>query len=112
MIKLVLTRLGVAVGCLGLSFTALAGVASAEPDLGPIVNTTCTEGQVKAALSAADPAGAQRINSDPQQTAFLRTFLAAPPDQRLQLAQQIMTAPGNAQYVPTLQKVFNTCNNF
>jgi len=112
MTKLSLTRLAVAVGGLTLSLTAGAGVASADPDLDPIVNTTCTEGQVNAALTAVDPSGARRVTSDPQQMAFLRMFLAAPPDQRLQMAQQLLSAPGNAQYVPTIQKVFNTCNNY
>jgi hemophore-related protein len=112
MIKLSLSRAAVAVGALALSLTAGAGIASADPDLDPIVNTTCTEGQVTAALNAANPSVAKRFNSDPQQLAALRMFLASPPDQRLQFAQQLASAPGNAPYVPTLQKVFNTCNNF
>ena len=112
MFNVSLSKLAVAVGGLALSLTAGAGVASADPDLGPIVNTTCTEQQVTSALNAANPSEGKRVNSDPQQRAFLRMFLASPPDQRLQLAQQLMSAPGNAPYLPTLQKVFDTCNNF
>jgi hypothetical protein len=40
--KLSFTRLGVAVAGSALLLTAEAGVASADPDLGPIVNTTCS----------------------------------------------------------------------
>jgi len=112
MTKLSLTRLAVAVGGLTLSLTAGAGVASADPDLGPMVNTTCTEGQVMSALNAADPSEAKRINSNPRAQGFLRMFLASPPDQRLQMAQRLVSEPGNAPYLPTLQKVFNTCNNY
>ena len=52
MIKLPLSRLAVAVGGLALSLTAGAGVASADPVLDPIVNTTCSFPQVMAALNA------------------------------------------------------------
>ena len=58
MTKLSLTRLAVAVGGLALSLTAGAGVASADPDLDPIVNTTCTYPQAVAALNAQNPAAA------------------------------------------------------
>lgn len=112
MIKLSLSRVAVAVGALAVSLTAGAGIASADPNLDPIVNTTCTVGQVNAAMNAANPAEAKRLNSDPQQQANLRMFLASPPDQRLQFAQQLMNAPGQAPYLETIQKVFNTCNNF
>ena len=66
MIKLSLSRLAVAVGGLALSLTAGAGVASADPDLDPIVNTTCSYTQVMSALSAQDPAAArnQRISGE------------------------------------------------
>jgi hypothetical protein len=65
MIKLSLTRLAVAVGGLALSLTVGAGVASADPDLGPIVNTTCSYPQVMAALNAQDPAAAAQFNASP-----------------------------------------------
>ncbi|MGA8125027.1 MAG: hemophore-related protein, partial [Mycobacterium sp.] len=42
MATLSLTRLAVAVCGLALSLTAGAGVASADPDLGPAINTTCS----------------------------------------------------------------------
>ena len=55
MIKLSLTRLAVAVGGLAVSLAAGAGVASATPDLGPAVNTTCSYPQLVSALNAQGP---------------------------------------------------------
>ena len=52
MLKLSLTRLAVAVGGLALSLTAGTRVASADPDLGPAINTTCSYQQVVSALNA------------------------------------------------------------
>jgi hypothetical protein len=63
MTKLWLTRFTVAVGGLALSLTAGAGIASATPDLGPAVNTTCTYDQLVAALNAEDPTVAAFLNS-------------------------------------------------
>ena len=83
MVTLSLTRLAAAVAGLALSLTAGAGVASADPDLGPIVNTTCSYPQVMAALNAQDPAAAGQINSSSMAQSSLQRFLAAPPSERL-----------------------------
>jgi hemophore-related protein len=112
MATLSLTRLAVAVGGLALSLTAGAGVASADPDLGPIVNTTCTYPQVMSALNAQNQTAAQYINSSPENQSGLRQFLASPHDQRLQMAQQMESAPGTPQYFGIIQQVFNACNNY
>src|SRR5277367_4760172 len=85
MATLSLTRLAVAVGGLALSLTAGAGVASADPDLGPVVNTTCSYSQFTAALNAQDPAAAANFNASPVAQGYLRQFLAAPPAQRQQM---------------------------
>jgi hemophore-related protein len=113
MIKLSLTRMGVAVGGLALSFTAgAAGVASADPDLGPFVNTTCSYPQVVSALNAQDPQAAAAFNSSPTMQSGLRQFLAAPPARRQQMAQQMARVPANQPYIGLLEQVFNTCNNY
>src|ERR1700691_3928308 len=65
MSPLALTRLAVAAGGLALSLTAGAGVASAAPDLGPAINTTCSYSQVVSALNAQDPAAAAQLNGSP-----------------------------------------------
>ena len=112
MIKLSLSRLAVAVGGLALSLTAGAGVASADPNLDPIVNTTCNYGQVMAAMNAQDPAAAAAFNSSPMNGSMLRQFLASPPPQRLRTAQMLQNSPAAQQYFGLIQQVFNTCNNF
>jgi hemophore-related protein len=112
MINLSLSRLAVAVGGLALSLSAGAGVASADPDLGPIVNTTCSYPQVMAALNAQDPASAAQFSASPASESFLRQFLASSPNQRLRTAQMMQNAPGAQQYFGLIQQVFNTCNNY
>ena len=42
-----------------------AGVASADPDLGLIVNATCSYLQVVSALFAQDPEAAAQFNASP-----------------------------------------------
>jgi hemophore-related protein len=112
MMKLSLTRMGVAVGGLALSLTCGAGAASADPDLGPIVNTTCNYSQVMAALNAQDPAAAAQLNSSSFAQSALQQFLAAPPSQRMQMAQRMESSPRAQQYFGLIQQVAATCNNF
>jgi hemophore-related protein len=112
MIKMWLTRMSVAVGGLAWSLTVGAGVASADPDLGPIVNTTCSYPQVMAALNAQDPAAAAQFNSSSLAQSALQQFLAAPPSQRLQMAQRMESSPRAQQYFGLIQQVAATCNNY
>jgi hemophore-related protein len=109
MIKLTLTRLAVAVGGLALSLTAGAGAASADPNLGPAVNTTCNYQQF---VNARDPSVAEAFNSSPQMQCGLHQFLAAPPSQRQQMAQRTVSRPANQPYLGVIQQAFNTCYNY
>ena len=43
-------------GALALSLSVGGAVASADPDLSPVINTTCTYSQVVSALNAEKPA--------------------------------------------------------
>lgn len=110
MMELSSTKLAVAIGGLALSLTGGAGIASAGPDLGPIVNTTCNYSQVMAAANAQDPAATAQFNASPQAQSYLRQFLAAPPDERQQMAQLI--ASSNQLNVGLMEQIFTTCNNF
>jgi hemophore-related protein len=112
MIKMPLTRLAVAVAGLALSLTAGPWVASADPDLGPIVNTTCNYSQVMGALNAQEPAAAAQFKSSPIAQSYLRQFLAAPPSQRQAMAQQAMGTPGAAQQFGLIQQLAASCNNY
>ena len=112
MIEMFLTRLAVAAGGLTVTLTAGAGIASAEPDLGPFVNTTCSYPQVLSALNAADPAAAAQFNASTQSQSMLQQFLASPPATRQMMAGMIASTPGNEQSFGLLQTVFTTCNNY
>jgi hemophore-related protein len=97
---------------LALLLSAGAGIASAQPDVGAIVDSTCTYPQVMAALNAQNPEVAGELNSSPMAVAWLQGFVAAPPDQRQRMVQQVQSAPGFEPYIPVIQQVANTCNNY
>jgi hemophore-related protein len=112
MVTLWLTRVAAAVGGLALSLIAGAGVAFADPDLGPVVNTTCSYGQVMGALNAESPQAAAQFNASPAAQAWLRSFLASPPPKRQQMAQQVQSLPALQQYIGVITQVASTCNNY
>ena len=112
-----LTGLASAVSGLALSLTAWGGIASADPDLGPVVNTTCSYSQVVSALNAQTPAAAAQLNGSPSAQAALRGFLDSSPDQRQQILQELEGRyPQSQQYIPFYAgfavQVANTCNNY
>lgn len=112
MASLSLTRLAVAAGTVALSLSAGAGLASANPDLGPIINTTCNYSQVNAALNAENPAAAADFNASPIAQTWLRSFLSSPPDKRLRIANQIQAMPEAQAYLGTMTTVAASCNNY
>ena len=105
------TGLVAALGSLGLLWTAGVGVASAQPDLGPILNTTCSYPQVTAALNAQSPDIAAQLAADPAAQGMLNTFLASPLILRQQLVRQVQGAVA-PQYVGAIVQTANTCNSF
>ena len=105
------TKLAAAVGGLGLSLFAGAGIASADP-LDTAINTTCSYPQVVAALNAQSPAAAAKFNSSPTAQGWLQSFLASPPVQRAQMAQQAEGMTGASQYIGLIGQIAGTCNNF
>jgi hemophore-related protein len=107
-----LTRVAARIGGLALLLAAGAGIASADPDLGPIVNTTCNYGQVMRAMNAQAPQAAADFNASPAAQAWLRSFLAAPPAKRQQMAQQVAGMPALQEYQGAINQVANTCNNY
>jgi hemophore-related protein len=112
MITLSLSRLAASVAGLAISLTTGAGIASADPDIGPVVDTTCSYSQVVAALNAQDPAAAAQLNTSPMAQSYLRRFLASPPDQRQRMVQNVQGIPEAQQYFGTIQQVANVCNNY
>lgn len=107
-----LTKVAVAVSGLALSLTAGFGIASADPDAGPAVNTTCNYSQVVGALNAQDPAAAAQFNASAPAQGWLHSFLASPPGQRQSMLQQVQNMPETQQYAGLVQQLANTCNNY
>ncbi len=106
------TKLVVTLGSLVLSsLTAGVGVASADPDLGPFVNTTCTYPQVVSALNAQSPDLAVQLAANPGAQSMLNVFLGSPVVVRQRLAQQVQGAVG-PQYVGAIVQAANTCTNY
>jgi hemophore-related protein len=109
-----LARLLASVGALALLLAP--GVASADPDLSPVINTTCSYSQVVSALNAQSPPAAAALSASPTAQAMLRGFLASSPDQRQQIIDELRSKPGSEpyfqQYVWGVLLVANTCNNF
>lgn len=99
-----------------------AGLASAAPDLGPLVNTTCSYEQVNAALLVESPDLANELAKYSIAQNRLKQFLAAPVDQRQQIIQQAMSSypqwqskvgtPEGQQYAGAVAQVAATCNNY
>ena len=112
MASLSLTRFAVAAGSAALALSAGAGFASASPDLGPIINTTCTYSQVRAALNAEHPAEAAEFDANSNAQGMLQMFLNSPPAKRQQYATMIQGMPEAQQYVGTISSVAGSCNNY
>jgi hemophore-related protein len=112
MIDISTTKVAIAIGGLAFALTAGAGIASASPDVGPMVNTTCSYDQVISALNAQDSAAGAQFGASPMTQSALRQFLAASPGDRQQMAEMMASSPANQPYVGLMQAVFNTCNTF
>jgi hemophore-related protein len=97
---------------LAFSLSAGAGIASAEPDASAIINSTCTYPQVMAALNEQSPDVANELNANPLAVWWLQALVAAPPDQRGQMVQQVQGIPGLQPYIPVIFQVAQTCNNY
>ncbi len=101
-----------AIGCVGLWATAGLGTAAAQPDLAPVINTTCTYPQAVAALGAHDPQAASQLAGAPMAQAWLQQFLAAPADKRVVLAQQVQQLPGAQQYMGLVLTIAQNCGSY
>jgi hemophore-related protein len=106
------TKLAVAIAGLALSLSAGAGIASATPDASAIINSTCTYPQVAAALNDQSPETANELNANPLAVGWLQGLVAAPPDQRAQMIQQVQGMPGIQQYLGVIYQVANSCNRY
>src|ERR1700752_3568448 len=87
------TKVAVAAAGLALSLGIGTGIASAEPDASTIVNSTCTYPQVMEALNDQNPGAASQLNANPIAVGWLQGLVAAPPDQRRVMIQQVQGIP-------------------
>jgi hemophore-related protein len=110
MVKLSTTLL-VAFGGLASLLTTSAGVATAEPDVAPIINSTCSYSQVTAALDEQRPDLAQQFYVNPVAQGWLRAFIAAPTAQRQEMAQEVQSVLP-PEYADPIMLVASTCNNY
>lgn len=97
---------------LALSLGLGAGVAAAQPDIAPVVNTTCSYDQVIAALNAESPSDGAQFTASPVAVGWLHSFLASPVPQRRTMIQQVQNIPEAEAYTGLVLQVVNTCKNF
>ncbi len=112
MVMLSLRRSAAALGGLALSLTAGLGVASADPDLTPVINSTCSYQQVVAALNAQFPDAAAQFNASPEAQAWLHDLVDAPRPQRRQMLLDMANAPEAAPFRGIVLPLANTCHNY
>lgn len=109
MVNQALAKLVVTGSALACAWSVGAGIASAETDLGPLINTTCTYSQAEAALKAVSPDGGSGFSAAPMMQTWLHAFLDAPVEERRQLIQQ---APMLNEYTDVVVAAANTCKNY
>lgn len=112
MIKLTLPRLAALAGGVAVSLSAGAGIAAAQPDIGPMVNTTCNYDQAMAAVHAENPMAARYLDQSPPNQQFLRVFFSSSPAERTSLLDQIKNNPGIDQALPVFQQMMTSCVNY
>ncbi len=112
MLKVSRTRLAVVIGGIALSVPMSVGIASAQPDLGPVVNTTCTYDQVWAAMNAEQPDLAARFNAQPMALGMLRIFLNSGPAERQNTVNQIAADPSVQSYLGATTQLAGSCKNY
>ncbi|HEX4588188.1 MAG TPA: hemophore-related protein [Mycobacterium sp.] len=106
------TKLVVTFAGLALSLSTGAGTASAQPDVSAIVNSTCTYPQVMAALNDQNPQVANELNANPLAVGWLQGLVAAPPDQRAGMVQQVQGIPTLQPYLPVIFQTAGSCNRY
>lgn len=112
MFKLSPAKLAVTLSGLAVSLVAGAGLASASPDLGPAVNSTCSYPQLVSALNEQGPEAAAVFNQNPALQLGLQQFVVSGPAARRQMAQQLVSTPGIDPYLPSIEQAFVTCNQY
>lgn len=110
----------------GSALLPTAVSASAQPFNGPLMSTTCSYDQVKAAMAVEMPEAITRLDENPERAAKLTQFLALPVAERQQKVQERLDAnpdararmeekrnsPEGQQKMAQLTRVADTCKNY
>jgi hemophore-related protein len=107
-----LSKVAVVAGGLAVAISTGAGIAAAEPDLGPAINSTCTYDQWVRALHDQNPGPASAFDAQPMSQQYLRQFFAGGPAVRQQYANMFLSLPGADQNIPVMRQAFDSCNNY
>ncbi|MCT7657980.1 hemophore-related protein [Mycobacterium deserti] len=105
-------KLLVASALAAVPLTLGIGVASAQPAVDAIVNSTCSYPQVMAALKAQDPKMASQVSANPAMVAGLKQLVAAGPDERRRMVSQWQNVPAVQPYIGLISSVVGTCNSY
>ncbi|OBA64483.1 hypothetical protein A5647_02065 [Mycobacterium sp. 1100029.7] len=82
------------------------------PDDDRIVNTTCSFPQFVATLNAENTRAAQQFAITPAAQSWVGSYLASSPDQRRQMLRRAKSLPEAQQYIDTVLRVVNSCNEY
>jgi hemophore-related protein len=119
-------RVAMTFGGLVAAATLSAGIASAAPGDGPLIQTTCSYAQIYGALKVEAPELAAALDQNPQAQTKLQNFIALPVDQRKQRLQQRLdenpqwrttieqkqNTPEGQQKIQMLARIAATCHNY
>ncbi|MET0899948.1 MAG: hemophore-related protein [Mycobacterium sp.] len=95
-----------------MSLFAGSGIASAQPDVETIVNSTCSYPQVIAALTAQSPQAATQITTNAVANSWLQNLVNSPPNARRAQIAQIQAYPQLNEYTGLINSVAASCNNY
>lgn len=107
-----LTRLAVVGGAASLALTAGLAAAFADPGADSAVNTTCSYGQVVAAMNDKSPGIAAEFNAMPAAQSWLKDFLAAPTPRRQQMVDEAQGSPDAARLVALFGPLATSCATY
>jgi hemophore-related protein len=103
-----------------------AGIASADPGDGPLIETTCSYAQLIAALQVEAPEASARLAQHPDAQAKLQEIVALPVDQRKQRVQGFLdrnpdvraaidekrNTPEGQEKIQMLARIATACHNY
>jgi hemophore-related protein len=112
MLNLSRRNIAVTLGGLAVAIPLSTGVASAQPDMGAIINTTCSYEQVMSALNDQRPDLASQFAKQRAGQSAVRSFLAASVPQRQATVAMLQGNPTAQAYFGPISQIAGTCNTY